>query len=723
MKTPRWFMWWLAGLAAGCGGGDGVLLPASIEKVAERDGQSAPAGGRLSAPLAVEVRASDGTPVARAEVRWTVTAGSGAELSDSVTRSDGAGRAEVVLRLGPLAGTYAVQAALKLNADRAVTFRATATAPPAITAVSPTQFAGGDTVLIQGSAFETGALVDIGGVPARVLSVNPAGSVITAVAPACLVPGTVSVVVRVRTAPSNVASATYVASGGALRLAVGDYSAIAPAAISGCAVFPAAGTDSVKYLLAPQAVTERTGDTVGYRLRGDSALAATWVPGARPAAPPYAVQFHDWLRRREQEYARLPYRPPALRAAPAAPAPAAVSQRRTFRVCNTVRCSAAGDFTEVTADLRYVGRHAAIYQDVTAPTGGLADADFQSLGQLFDNDLYDVDAKAFGAESDVDGNGLVLILFTPVVNKLTPKEQCSQSFVTGFFFSIDIEPAFQNDTRSNQAEVFYAIVPDPQQTLTCRFTATSIRRFVPVTFIHEFQHMISYYQHRMLRAGSAEVLWLNEAMSHVAEELGGFHFLAQGDSTQFSNFVAGNLFNAFKYLKNPGAHALFAGEGTGTLEERGAGWLFLRWLVDQFGEGLTRRLSETGLTGAANVAAATGEPVASLLPQWFLANYVSDLPGFAAPARLRYRTWSFRKTYADLNRQSPSNFDRPFPLDPAVFLGGTFNVSGTLRAASGDYFLATQLPGQRSFAIQFTDGTGSAFPPSVPARLNVIRLR
>jgi hypothetical protein len=717
-------MWWLAIFAAGCGsGGDAVPLPSSIEKVADRDGQSAPAGGRLGAPLAVEVRASDGTAVGRAEVRWTVTAGSGAELSDSVTRSDGGGRAEVVLRLGPLAGSYTVRAALKLNADRAVTFQATATAPPAITAVSPGQFAGGDTVVIQGSAFEAGALVDIGGVPARVLSVNPAGTQITAVAPACLVPGTVSVVVRVRTAPSNVATATYVASGGVLRLAVGDYAAVAPAAISGCAVFPAAGTDSVKYLLAPQLVTERTGDTVGYRLRGDSALAATWVRGAGTLALPYAVQFHDWLRHREQEYAKLPYQRPVLRAAPAAPSPAAVSQRRTFRVCNTVRCSAAADFTEVTADLRYVGRHAAIYQDVAAPTGGLTDADFQSVGQLFDNDLYDVDATAFGAESDVDGNGLVLILFTPVVNKLTPKEQCSQSFVTGFFFAIDIEPAFQNDTRSNQAEVFYAIVPDPQEAFTCRFTVTQVRRLVPVTFIHEFQHMISYYQHRMLRAGSGEVLWLNEAMSHLAEELGGFHFLAQGDSTQFSNFVLGNLFNGFKYLKNPGAQAVFAGDGTGTLEERGAGWLFLRWLVDQFGTDLTRRLSETALTGAANVAAATGEPVASLLPQWFLANYVSDLPGFSAPARLRYRTWSFRKTYADLNRQSPSNFDRPFPLAPAVFPGGTFNVSGTLRAASGEYFIATQLPGQRSFAIQFTDGTGSAFLPSVPARLDVIRLR
>ncbi|MBI2616257.1 MAG: hypothetical protein HYW52_11405, partial [Gemmatimonadetes bacterium] len=227
----------------------------------------------------------------------------------------------------------------------------------------------------------------------------------------------------------------------------------------------------------------------------------------------------------------------------------------------------------------------------------------------------------------------------------------------------------------------------------------------------------------MLRGGSSEALWLNEAMSHLAEELGGFHFLAQRDTARFSEFVLGDLFNAYKYLKDPGARFALFKSGTGTLEERGAAWLFLRWVVDQFGDDVTRRLSETGLSGANNVAAATGEPVATLLPQWFLANYVSDLPGFTAPSRLNYRTWSFRRTYADLHRQSPTTFDRPFPLEPAVFLGGTFNVSDVLRAGSGDYFLAVQIAGQKGFGLQFMQSSGVPFPSSLPARLNVIRLR
>jgi len=701
-----------------------VVPPATIDLVAASDGQSAPAGGLLPVPLAVDVKGSDGTPAPRADVRWTVTGGTGAVLGDSVTQSDGDGRAEVSLRLGPTAGSYSVRAALKASPSKLVTFAATATAPPVISSVSPSTFTGGDTVLVQGSGFEAGAIVLIGGRPARVLSVSGNGASITATAPVCVAAGSTSILVTVRTAPSNAFPATYTTATAPVKLAVGEYASIDPTQVAGCARFPTAGLDSVKYLITPQSVSGIAGDSASYRLLGDSALAAVAMTRRAPAELPFALRFDNYLRELEGAYAGLPRPAMAPRAAGvAASTSLSVGQQRTFHVCNSVTCSQPADFTTVTATLMYVGQHAAIYQDVAAPAGGFVTSDFQPMGQLFDSDLYGVDTRAFGVESDVDQNGLVLILFSPVVNKLTPKAQCSTSFVTGFFYAIDIDPAFKKDSRSNQAEVFYAIVPDPQATASCAFTTSAVRRLVPVTFIHEFQHMISYYHHVLLRGGASEALWLNEGMSHLAEELGGFHFLAQGDTTQFSNFAIGDLFNAYKYLKDPGAHYAFFGQGTGTLEERGAAWLFLRWVVDHFGDDVIRRLSETGLKGGDNVAAATGEPLAGLLPQWFLANYVSDMPGFTAPSRLAYTTWNFRKTYASLNQQSPTNFDRPFPLVPPAYLGGNFDQSGALRAGSGDYLLAVQVPGQGGFGLQFTQAGGAPFSSSVPARLNVIRIR
>jgi IPT/TIG domain len=726
--VTRWtVMLAVCGVVA-CGGGEGVVLPATIEAVAGTDGQSAPAGGMLPRPLAVTVRQADGSAAPRAQVRWTVTGGSGAGLSDSVTLADGEGQAQVALRLGTQQGAYAVRAELVQVAGKLVAFGATATAPPVISAVTPSPFTGGDTVTLRGSGFTPDAVVAVGSVPARVLAASGDTS-LTVTAPICLPAGSVAVQAWVRTAPSNAFTAAYTAASAPVQLAVGDYAMIDPAQVAGCARFPAAGTDTVEYLIAPQATTGTPGDTGAFDLKGDTALAAVRLAGPRPETLPFAVRFDAHLRELEAGYAQLP-RPAVTPHPPLAPAAVpSLGSQRTFHVCDVVTCSGTQDFTQVTATLRYVGQHAAIYQDNAAPSGGFSDSAFAALGQLFDADLYGVDTRAFGVESDVDNNGLIFILFTPAVNTLTPKGQCSQSFITGFFFNADIDPAFKGDSRSNQAEVFYAIVPDPQGAVSCAFATSEVTRLVPVTFIHEFQHMISYYHHVLLGGGSTEVLWLNEGMSHLAEELGGWHFLAQADTARFSDFVLGDLYNAYQYLESPGAYTTLFGAGTGTLEERGAAWLFLRWVLDQYGDAsqndydVTRRLEETPLRGAANVEAATGVSLSQLLPQWFLANYVSDLPNFAAPAPLTYSSWSFRKTYQSLHQQSGSNFNRPFPLVPPVYAGGLFDVSGALRSGSGTYLLAVQRPAEAGFGLSFTGGGGGALPDTLRARLNVIRIR
>jgi len=121
------------------------------------------------------------------------------------------------------------------------------------------------------------------------------------------------------------------------------------------------------------------------------------------------------------------------------------------------------------------------------------------------------------------------------------------------------------------------------------------------------------------------------------------------DTATFCDFVKGDLYNAGLYFSAPQNHYLLATEGIGTLAERGAMWLFVRYLVDQYaanqsltaGDVVTRQLDQTTLTGAANVAHVTGRPFAETVAHWALANYVSDLqqPGFTPPPELRYVTW------------------------------------------------------------------------------------
>jgi hypothetical protein len=126
-------------LVLGACGGDSVDLPVAsqLALVAATDGQTAFVGARLPQPLAVTASASDGTLVPRAEVRWTVIAGDGASLSDSVTQADGNGEAAVWLTLGPGTGSYTARAQLVNSPTVSVTFSASAVAAPQLTTLAP----------------------------------------------------------------------------------------------------------------------------------------------------------------------------------------------------------------------------------------------------------------------------------------------------------------------------------------------------------------------------------------------------------------------------------------------------------------------------------------------------------------------------------------------------------------------------------------------------------
>jgi hypothetical protein len=195
--------------------------------------------------------------------------------------------------------------------------------------------------------------------------------------------------------------------------------------------------------------------------------------------------------------------------------------------------------------------------------------------------------------------------------------------------------------------------------------------------------------------------------------------------------VSGDLSNAHKYFSAPVRYYLLATEGVGSLEERGAMWLFLRYLVDQTavdtslaeGDSITRRLVQTARTGATNVEAITGVPFDSTVTRWALANYVSDLSGFTAPSELQYKTWKFRTVYPTLAARC-SGIPSSFPLVPAgPASGSTVNLSDTLRAGSGMYFRGTQSASEGGFTLLFSDGRGFALPSTIVPRLNVLRIK
>jgi hypothetical protein len=508
---------------------------------------------------------------------------------------------------------------------------------------------------------------------------------------------------------------------GTVALAPGAYALYAGSRAAGPLEFPAAGATGAEYLVVGQFATPQADISQGFALAGSipatAALAAPPPVGEVPAA----LRFHDAIRRMDEKVARASQLLAARGIKPApAPrgAPPVVGSARSFQVCANLDCSATAN---VGATARVVGLHSAIYVDTLAPSGGFAFADLQALGAQFDNLLYPIDTLAFGAPSDIDGNGVVIILFTSKVNALVGQPQCQTSFVTGFFLAADLAPA----TRAsyNNGEVFYALVPDPAGTVSCSQSVASVKHLIPPTFIHEFQHMISFNQHVLLRGGLTETLWLNEAMSHIAEELGGRHYDSLGVDSTASHFLLGDLYNANLYLGNPAAYAVITETGPDELAQRGGEWLFLRYLVDRFGGATTQRLEQTALTGDANVSGATGTAFATLLGRWALALYVSDLPAFTPDSQLTYTNWTFRTTYASLNRQDSHNFPRTFPLVPLAASGGSFALNGTINSGSGAYVDIVQPALGARFTVTFTQPGGASLTGSGNPQLAIVRIR
>ncbi|MCU0620024.1 MAG: hypothetical protein MUC69_00820 [Gemmatimonadales bacterium] len=488
---------------------------------------------------------------------------------------------------------------------------------------------------------------------------------------------------------------------------------------TGCLRLPAAaaGSEHLVAVLSTAGAQLSFGVAAPYRLLADASPAALRMPERRAlAAPDRGAEFHAMLRGRERDAARRRSWAPPPRAR--LRVPPAVGERRRFSVCADLGCSGV---VPVDAVARVVGRHAAIYLDESVPPGGLVQADLDTLGLLFDDELYPIDTTAFGRESDIDGNGVVIILLTDAVNQLIPG--CADGYVLGYFVGLDLLPS---EPGSNAGEVFYSRVPDPSLP-ACEASRDQVVRFMLPTFIHEFQHMISFNQHVLLRAGDVEHVWLNEALSHFAEELGSRLVTGPGALGNAANretqFVGANINNAFDYLADPESHFLvLPGTSFGSLPERGAGWLFVRWLADHYGDGsvpattLTRALVATTARGAANVEAAAGVGFPELVSHWQLANYLDDLPGFtAAEPRLAYRSVNLRRTFA--------NLFPVYPLRPDSVGAQGLDRTGTLRAGSGRHVRVVQPAGGGEAVVDLAAPDGTPINALAAARVAVTRIR
>jgi hypothetical protein len=515
--------------------------------------------------------------------------------------------------------------------------------------------------------------------------------------------------------------------------------ALVDASETACIRLAEAGAGGAQYLYVAYSAdgTEtRDGTSAEYQLTGTgtappAAVARPILEGARIHATP-AQRFHDRLRALGRDLARGRAAPRVgARAAPAAKAPPPVrGEERTFNVLRSAEVSGTepDDYVQVSGTARYVSTRAAIFLDNAAPAeGGYTQEDLDAIGRLFDDYLRPIGVNAFGSETDVNDDGIILVLLTDRVTRLVG---CGGGgVVVGLFFAVDL---FEDHVGSNNAEIFYGLTPDQ----ACGVDRAFANERLPAVFIHEYQHMINYGQKVLLRDGEAEDTWLDEGLSGFAEELGARLVPDDRclDNDCLTQFHRDNLINAYTYLsQQDGAYLIGPRRPPLPLTQYGATWLFVRWLSDHFADDptlapdLTRALVQTTRTGAENVASATGVPFDRLIGEWQLANYLEDHPDFealTAGSRFGYSSWNLRDIFASFNQQDPEGFPGAYPLQPDGYTGDDYVRAGVLRAGSGRHLLVEQPGSGPALDLRITDPVGTdALSRDVVPRTAVLRLR
>ncbi|HEV2735642.1 MAG TPA: hypothetical protein VGV85_12430, partial [Longimicrobiaceae bacterium] len=457
-----------------------------------------------------------------------------------------------------------------------------------------------------------------------------------------------------------------------------------------------------------------------------AALYARSLGLADPGAPEPDQAFHRRLR--EWEVRELPPLIPAVRDFRARRALPSFQRGQVVpRVGDTLTLNASQEACQ-RPDLRRarvaaVTERAIVAEDVANPPGGFSAEEYRSVGVTFDTLIYPVDTRNFCAPADIDDNGRVIILYTRVVNALTPPN--SESFVGGFFFGRDLVPR-QSCATSNVGEIFYLLAPDPTGAVNGNVrTRDFVLRRTLGTVAHEFQHLINASRRLYVNnASRMEEVWLNEGLSHIAEELQ-FYAVTPLEPRQnidvealrsspriveaFNTYQISNFGRYGRYLENPDEESLL---GVDNLPTRGAAWAFVRYAADQEpgpDETFFFRLVNSTTSGVQNLSAVLGTNAIDFMQTWTVSVYTDDaVPGIGP--RYQQPSWNFRSIV-------PLLYEGRFPLE-VIPLSDT-QTTLTLKGGGAAFLRFGVAPGQRA-AISVL--SGGAVPPE-RLRVSVVRLR
>ena len=539
--------------------------------------------------------------------------------------------------------------------------------------------------------------------------------------------------------------------------APGEVRRLRGATAFGCAVIPAA-TTAQDYLFIVGNAQAKQDDTLAYSfsLSGTGASAqvntdAYGLRDPRDIAAVQAVGFRDGVEQRLREFERkvttealdhMQSRPAgaardaALRSVSAA-AVAAVGDTVAIRVPNlSPGKGICRDFIAIRAVVKAVSARATLMEDIASPTGRMSATDYTEIGQEFDSKIYAADTLWFGAPTDINSDARISIVYTPEVNKLTPAG--SGGIVGGFFFGGDLlkrsDYPTTNDCRNqtNEQEIFYLLAPDPTGSINGNARTTAgVRQVSRGTIAHEFQHMINQGVRQYNPAVKAfETPWLNEALSHFAEEavgrtisgFGDFQSLrttdinpSQANQNDFLAFYRQNLTRFRLWMLRPDTASPASDRARDQLAHRGAAWALVRYSADRYSGGnaraFFRKLAAGPETDITNLMLRTGAPFDEIIGGWLVANYAENraIPGL--DPKFLYSSWDLADAMKGVNNNT-------YPLLLNAFPG---SFTSPVLSGSGNYYTHRLAGGAGPVNLNLRSPGGTPMT-SAGARLWVVRL-
>jgi hypothetical protein len=303
-----------------------------------------------------------------------------------------------------------------------------------------------------------------------------------------------------------------------------------------------------------------------------------------------------------------------------------LGERETFRVLGSL--TNTNSYVNVDGQVKCVGQSVVFYVDTSVPAEILPAGDVQTLCNDFDANVSDMEGF-LGLSSDVDADGKLHVLMTSQINKLGA---LGGGVITGYFYAADLYARSDSNPASNQREIIYTMVPDPngQYGMPVEYDF-AMDNLLPAVLPHEFQHAINYNQHVLVGGGAPEENWLNEGMSHLIEDVMGW---GRENPSRYA-----------LYLASPSTYGLVT-QFSPNLMERGGAYLFLRYLYEQASDGdaFLGRLVQTNKRGVENVISAFNgdagmDEWSEMLARWSVALIMTNR-GISQDSRYIYKARS-----------------------------------------------------------------------------------